>query len=64
MYECVDEDLEELGYKAAALGFFVDDVQAAYTTNCACCITPSVVDYIHAISMEGYMCRLFHMFYR
>ena len=51
--------------------FFEDDIQAAYATNSACCITLSVVEYIHAISIvdvlqscNGYVFGLFHMFYR
>ena len=35
---------EEFGYKAVALGYFYDDLQAVYTSNFACSISLSVVD--------------------
>ena len=42
-----------LQYLSIALGYFEDNIQAAYTTNCACCITSTVVDYIWSLSIAG-----------
>ena len=47
------EELERLGYRGIALGFFEDDIQAAFTHDCACCVTPSTVQYIRALSIAG-----------
>ena len=46
-------ELGELGYRAIALGFFEDDVQAVYTPDCSSCITAKLVDYIHAVIIAG-----------
>ena len=42
------DDLENLGYRCLALFFlffFEEDVQSAYTTDCECIVTPSVLPY-------------------
>lgn len=46
-------ELESLGYRALAFGFFEQDVQTAYTTECSCAITPSVIDYIRSVIVAG-----------
>lgn len=46
-------ELEKIGYRAVAYGFFENDVQAAYTTSCTCCVTPEIVNYIHAVTVAG-----------
>ena len=46
-------ELQRIGYNAVAYGFFENDVQAAYTTSCTCCVTPTIVDYIHAVFIAG-----------
>ena len=40
-------------YKAIAVGFYDDDVCMAYTTNCTCLITHSVIDYLRSIAIVG-----------
>ena len=45
--------LEVFGYKAIAVGFYDDDVCMAYTTNCTCLITHSVIDYLRSIAIGG-----------
>ena len=45
--------LENLGYRCFALGFFEEDVQAAFTTDCECCVTQSTVQYIRALTIAG-----------
>ena len=47
------EEMESLGYRCVALGFFEEDVQAASTTDCACCVTPATVQYIRALTIAG-----------
>ena len=46
------KELETIGYRAVAFGFFEDDVQAVYTTDC-CCVTAPVVEYIRAVIIAG-----------
>ena len=46
-------DLERLGYKVIALGFFEEDVQAAFTTDCECVVNPTTVQYIRALTVVG-----------
>ena len=46
-------EMESLGYRCVALGFLEEDVQAASTTDCACCVTPTTVQYIRALIIEG-----------
>ena len=36
-----------------AFGFFENDVQAVYTTDCCCCVTAPVVEYIRAVIIAG-----------
>lgn len=50
-------ELEKIGYHAVAYGFFENDVQAAYTTTCTCCVTPQIVNYIHAVTIAGIIYR-------
>ena len=45
--------VQGIGYKGIAFGFFEDNVEAVYTTDCACCVTPRVVEYIRAVSIAG-----------
>ena len=45
--------LEVFGCKAIAVGFYDDDVCMAYTTNCTCLITHSVIDYLRSIAIGG-----------
>ena len=40
------DELENLGYRSFALGFFEENVQAAFTTDCECCVTPNIYDWI------------------
>ncbi len=47
------DDLERLGYKGVALGFFEEDVQAAFTTDCECVVNPTTVQYIRALTVVG-----------
>ena len=46
-------ELESLGYRALAFGFFEHNVQTVYTTECSCAITPSVIDYIRSVIVAG-----------
>ena len=43
----------ESGYRCFALEFFEEYVQAAFTTDCECCVTPSTVQYIRALTIAG-----------
>ena len=45
--------LQQLGYRAVAYGFFEEDVQVAHTDDCACCAAPGVFQYIHAVTVAG-----------
>ena len=47
------DDLERLGYRCLALGFFEEDVQAASSTDCECCLTSSTVQYMRALTIAG-----------
>ena len=42
-------DLEVLGYKGIALGFFEDDVQVVTTADSSHCVTHKVIDYIRSL---------------
>ena len=46
--------MELIGYWAISYGFFEDDVQTAYTTECSCAVIPSVVDYIRSVIMARF----------
>ncbi len=45
--------MEHLGYKCIALGFFEEDVQAAFTTDCECVVNATTVQYIRALTIVG-----------
>ena len=51
--------LENLGYRCFALGFFEEDVQAAFTTDCECCVTPSTVQYVTRSRKRGHFAQEF-----
>lgn len=47
------EELQEIGYKAVAYGFLIDDVQTAFTADCIKCIEPQIVDFIRSLVVVG-----------
>ncbi len=47
------EELQEIGYKGVAYGFFDNDIQTAYTTDCVCCVEHRVADFIRSVMVVG-----------
>lgn len=47
------EELQSIGYKGVAYGFFDNDIQTAYTTDCVCCVEHRVADFIRSVMVVG-----------
>ena len=45
--------MESLGYRGLAVGFFEENVQVAFTSDCERCMTGRVVEYLGGITLAG-----------
>ena len=52
-------NLEQLGYRAMAFGFFEDDAQAASTSDCTTVLQPKFIEYIHSVTVVGSSARMY-----
>ena len=44
---------KEMKYRCLAFGFFEDDIQVVTTSDCASCVLPRCLEYLHALTVVG-----------